>query len=383
MFSRRTALDVTKNALARALDLARSRGTEVLDLTESNPTRAKIPYAEDEILRSLSDRSALVYEPAPFGLASAREAVAEDLATRGTKLDPSRIVLTASTSEAYAFLFKLLCDPGDEVLAPRPSYPLFEHLAAFESVLLSTYRLVYDGAWHADLESARRAVRPRTRALMVVNPNNPTGSYVARAELDELARTGLPIVSDEVFAGYELDVGPGRATSALALQDHLVFVLGGLSKMALLPQMKVAWICVGGPDRLAQGALERLELIADSFLSVATPQQRALPTLLRTRRRAEEAVLQRTRRNLAALRRAAAGSPVTVLRAEGGWYACLRLPNTETEEAWALGLLAGGVYAHPGHFFDFVDEPVLVVSLLVEEAIFDEGVRRLVAHASA
>ena len=248
MFSTRSAHDPRLNALSVALDRARGDGGELLDLTVANPTRAGIPYAHEEILRALGDARALEYAPEPFGIASAREAVARAVGEHGRAIDPSRVMLTASTSEAYSFLFKLLCDPGDELLVPQPSYPLFEHLATFESVRLVPYALAYDGAWHVDLPSVTRAIGPRTRAVLVVSPNNPTGSYLKKDELRALAATGLPIVSDEVFARYPLREDATRAGSALDAADEasLVFAMGGVSKLAALPQMKLAWTLVAG-----------------------------------------------------------------------------------------------------------------------------------------
>jgi alanine-synthesizing transaminase len=378
MFSSRSSIDLAPNALARALarTLA-SKSTVVLDLTESNPTRAAIPYDREAILGSLALPPSLHYEPAPFGLASAREAVARDLSLHGPPVDPARVVLTASTSEAYAFAFKLLCDPDDEVLVPRPSYPLFEHLARLESVRAVPYRVAYDGAWHVDLPSVRAAITPRTRAIVTVSPNNPTGSYLKSGELAELAALGVPLVSDEVFARYPLRADSTRARSALeAGAAPLVVALGGLSKLAALPQAKLAWMAVGG--REAAAALGRLEIIADAFLSVGTPVQHALPTLLASRATAEGAILARARANLAWLVSVVAGSAVSLLDVEGGWYATLRLPSTRGEEAWALAFLEqDGVHVHPGHFFDFEREAYVIVSLLTPEATLREGLRRI------
>jgi len=384
MFSSRTSFDLSPNPLSVALARARAAGRPLLDLTESNPTRAQIPYDGEAIRAALAEAPFLRYEPAPFGVASAREAVARDLSTNGTPVDPSRIVLTASTSEAYAFLFKLLADPGDEILVPVPSYPLFEHLARLEAVRAVPYRLAYDGAWHADVDSARAAVTARTRAIIVVNPNNPTGSYLKKSELASLASLGLPLVSDEVFARFPLREDQTRCASALEQSSApLVFALGGLSKLAGLPQMKVAWMAVGGEDGRVDSALARLEVVADAFLSVGTPVQLALPRLLASGRPTEEAIRLRTAANLAWLRAAVAGSPASVLDLEGGWYATLRLPATETEEAWVLALLEkDGVYVHPGHFFDFDREAYIVVSLLTPEATLVEGINRIVQRVN-
>jgi aspartate/methionine/tyrosine aminotransferase len=384
MFSSRSSFDLSPNPLAVALARSRAASRPLLDLTESNPTRAGIPYAREAILGALAAPAALLYEPSPFGLASAREAVARDLSAHGPAVDAARVVLTASTSEAYAFVFKLLCDAGDEVLVPVPSYPLFEHLARLEGVKAVPYRLAYDGAWHVDVDSARRAATARTRAVVVVSPNNPTGSYLKRAELDALAALGLPIVSDEVFGGYPLRDDAERARSALeASGAPLVFALGGLSKLAALPQMKLAWIAAGGDDARVAAALSRLEIVADAFLSVGTPVQHALPALLASRDLAEDAVRARTRANLAVVRDAVAGSPATLLDIEGGWYATLRVPGTRPEQEWALALLEeDGVHVHPGHFFDFEREAYLVVSLLTPPADLAEGVRRIVKRVA-
>ena len=388
MFSRRTAHDTTTNALTRALETARAaraarpeRGG-VIDLTVSNPTRAGIPYADDAILRALSDRRSLDYSPEPFGLPHAREAVAADYRAHGLAVDASRVMLTASTSEAYSFLFKLLCDPGDEVLVPEPSYPLFEHLAAFENVTLVPYTLAYDGEWHIDMSLLRGAMTDRTRAILVVNPNNPTGSYLKRDELTAMASLGLPIVSDEVFAYYPLSEDPRRITSVLQGSGSLLFALSGLSKLAALPQMKAAWTVIAGDDALVNDALARLELVADSFLSVSTPIQHALPALLDCRHVAEGAIVKRTQTNLVRLRSLMTNdSPATLLRAEGGWYATLRLPRTQSEESWVLDLLEkDGVYVHPGHFFDFREEAHVILSLLTPEENFAEGATRLLAR---
>jgi alanine-synthesizing transaminase len=385
MFSSRSSVDLSLNPLALALARARTESRPVLDLTESNPTRAGLPYAGSAILAALSHPASLTYEPAAFGLPSVRDAVSRHLSAHGVAVSGSRVVLTASTSEAYAFLFKLLCDPGDEVLVPAPSYPLFEHLARLENVCVIPYRLAYDGAWHLDEDSARRAVTPRTRAVVAVSPNNPTGSYLKRTELEALAALGLPIVSDEVFAGYPLRDDATRARSALeAAGASLVFALGGLSKTAALPQMKLAWIAVGGEEARAAAALERLEVIADAFLSVGAPVQHALPELLVSGAMTRGAIRERTARNLAFVRGAAAGSPVSVLDVEGGWYATLRLPRTKSELDWALALLVeDAVHVHPGHFFDFEEEAYLVVSLLTPEDAFHEGTTRIVRRVIA
>jgi aspartate/methionine/tyrosine aminotransferase len=382
-FSSRSETDRSPNALTIAARRAKEAKRTILDLTESNPTRAGIPYA-GSVPSVLGDSRGASYDPLPFGLLVARRAVSRTLQEEvGVDIDPSRIVLTASTSEAYGFLFKLLCDPGDDVLVPQPSYPLFEHIARLEGVRLSPYALAYDGQWHVDIASARRARGARTRAAIVVHPNNPTGSYVKREELAALAALGLPIVSDEVFSSFPLRADSRRTRSALDHESGLVFALGGLSKMAALPQMKLAWICVGGEEVLVREACSRLELIADSYLSVNTAVQLAAPALLESRHVAADAIRARLRKNLARASTRALGTPASVLAVEGGWYATLRLPCTRAEEDWALAFLEeDGVYVHPGHFFDFASEAYVVTSLLTPESVYDEGIARIVARAA-
>lgn len=372
-FSRRSAYDATPNELARALEERRRSGAPILDLTESNPTRAGIAYDARAILDALATPAAMLYEPEPLGLPCAREAVA-----REAGVDPWRVALTASTSEAYALLFSLYADAGDEILAPAPSYPLFSQLAALADVRLVPYRLRYDGAWHVDAASARAALSPRTRAILVVSPNNPTGSRLAREELAALEALGLPVICDEVFASYVLRERPGRVVCAAEDATGPAWSLGGLSKQAALPQMKLAWLIAGGPEAKARAALERLAWIADAYLSVATPVQHALPTLLDAGRAPRAAIAARTRRNLDALDRAVAGTPATRLDVEAGWYATLRVPRVRSEMETCLRALERGVYVHPGSFFGFEDEAYLVVSLLTREAALDEGVARLI-----
>ena len=383
-FSTRSALEREPNLLSRKMRELSERGAPLLDLTAGNPTEVGLRHDAAAVLGALTSPRVLAYEPEPFGPAFAREAVAETYAELGARPRPEQIVLTASTSEAYAFLLKLLCDPGDEVLVPAPSYPLLEHLARFEGVATKTYRLAYDGAWHIDFESLRAALGPRSRAILVVNPNNPTGSFLSRDELARLVEIGLPLISDEVFATYPLEAKTDRVRTALEADGALVFALSGLSKLAALPQMKLAWIAVGGNSRQEPEALARLELIADAFLSPNAPALHALPSWLATRHTLTAALGARLERNLAALTRALDRSPVTRLRVEGGWYAVLRLPATDSDEGWMLGLLEEtGVVVHPGYFFDFEGPPHVVLSLISEEAPFAAGVARLVDYVAA
>jgi aspartate/methionine/tyrosine aminotransferase len=375
LFSRRSGVELTPNALAHAVARVRASGRPLFDLTVSNPTSAGIPYAE-EIGAALAAAPS-TYEPAALGLPAAREAVAALWRERGVAVDAERVVLTASTSEAYAFVLKLLCDPGDEVLVPAPSYPLFEHLARVESVTLVPYRLGFDGAWFVDVDAVRAAATPRSRAIVAVSPNNPTGTFLKRDELRGLSALGLPLVSDEVFGEYGFRPDGRRATSVLEGSAPLLIALDGLSKCAALPQLKLAWMTLGGEPARVTEALDRLELIADTFLSASTPVQRALPSLLETRGTAAGAIRSRTRANLATLPGVLQASTVTPLLPEGGWYAVLRLPATRSDEEWALALLERGVLVQPGYFFDFDGGPYVVVSLLTEEVTFAAGIREM------
>jgi alanine-synthesizing transaminase len=353
VFSRRTRIEARKNALAVAL----AKHPPRFDLAQGNPTHTALPYDAGAVVRALANPAADRYDPDPRGLPHARAAVAALFAERGVTVDATSVFLCAGTSEAYGFLFKLLCDPGDEVLIPEPSYE-----------------------WHAGTSELRAAVTARTRAILVVSPNNPTGSYLKRSELSALEETGLPIISDEVFADYPLREDPERVGSALESTRSLVFSLGGLSKHAGLPQWKVAWIAMRGPADAVAEASARLELVADTYLSVATPTQYALPELLRLSSTVRTAIRARLRRNWAALRAAVAASPaLTLLDVEGGFYATLRLPRTRSEEAWVLELLErDSVHVQPGFFFDFPQEAYVVLSLLTDETVFDPGLERLV-----
>jgi len=378
MLSRRSDLGQEQNAFSKALASARSAGRALLDLTVSNPTLAGFPYDSAAILGALGDDRLLRYAPEPFGLLEAREAVAAEWRREGRAIDARRIFLTASTSEAYSVLLKLLCDPGDEVLVPRPSYPLFDHLCRLESVELTSYALLYDGAWHIDLASLERARSPRTRAVITVSPNNPTGSFLKKHELLALADLGLPVISDEVFAAYPFASSGQRASSALDANSCLTFALGGLSKRAALPQLKLAWTTVAGPTALVDPALERLEVLLDAYLSPSTQVQLALARLLASSGATQRAILERCRENLGVLDRELEGSAATRLDVEGGWYAVLRLPETESEEYWVTQLLErDGVVVHPGFFYDFDREPFAVLSLIAPPSEFSEGVRRL------
>lgn len=386
MFSSRLHWDLRPNPLTELLRARRAAGAGILDLTESNPTRAGFRYPAQDILGAITDPRALLYEPAPAGLLAAREAVAR-LYYRET-VDPARILLTASTSEAYAYLMKLLTEPGDELLVPRPSYPLFEFLAALESARIRRYPLVYDQGWSIDLDELARSITGRTRAVVVVNPNNPTGSFLKRRELAELApmcrEHGLAILSDEVFSDYAFGADAGRVETLSGVEEVLTVSMSGLSKVAGLPQMKLGWIVVNGPAAERNAAIERLELIADTYLSVATPVQHALPGLLESGAALREQIRERSRQNLEALLARTAGSVSRTLAVEGGWYATLQVPRVRTGEEWALELLGRrGVLTQPGYFYDFEQEGLLVLSLLTAPEIFAEGVRRICEYVEA
>jgi alanine-synthesizing transaminase len=359
------------NAPTNRLTLARQRrGDDLLDLTESNPTRAGIPYPLDELADAVARAARAPYTPDPRGLLSAREALAAQF-----NCSADDLLLTASTSEAYAYLFKLLCDPGDQVVTAVPSYPLLEHLSALELTSLRPFALEFHKRWEIETRRVWEAVTDRTRAIAVVNPNNPTGSFVSLDEQAGLAELRLPVISDEVFLDYPLE---GRG-STFVRHDVLSFTLGGLSKSAGLPHYKLGWIRASGPAAARREALGALEAIADNFLSVSTPIQVALPEILRIAPRIRGAIAQRIRRNLDRLRSLSLPS-ATVLPVEGGWSAVVRVPSTQSDEDLALRLIEEhGVVVHPGYFFDFDSEGYLVISLLTEPATFDEGMRRLLA----
>ena len=354
MFSHRAQWSAPLNQLT----VERRKRGDLLDLTETNPTRV---FDYPDLGETLARGARAPYEPDPRGLRSARQALAAHL-----RCDAEDLLLTASTSEAYSFLFKLLCDPGDEVLTPVPSYPLLEHLASLELVSLRTFPMELHRRW----EIHDVPVSARTRAIVVVNPNNPTGSFVSPREQDALASLGVPIISDEVFLDYPLDV----SGTTFVRDDVLTFTLGGLSKSAGLPHFKLGWIRVSGPEKRV--ALEALELIADNFLSVATPVQVALPSLLEIGAQIRAAIAARTRANLETLRRMATPA-MQVLPVEGGWTAVIRVPRVMSDDELALALLDRGVVVQPGYFFDFASDGYVVVSLLTKEDVFAEGVRRI------
>ena len=385
MFSSRLPATLAPNAVSRAVAALRAVGAPLLDLTESNPTVVGLPYPDD-LLAPLSDSRARVYTPDPRGLASARAVVAAEYARGQSRVSPDRIVLTSSTSEAYATLFKLLCNPGEAVLVPHPSYPLFELLTGLEGVEARPYALEYHGVWSIDRSSLEQTIAADVRAVLVVSPNNPTGSMLRADDREWLvatcARHHLAIVSDEVFSDYPLS--PRRdATSLVGESRALTFVLGGLSKSAGLPQVKLGWMLVDGPPALAAEALERLDLVADTYLSVSTPVQIGLPRLIEAGRGIRAAIASRTQENLASLRRLVDAYPaITVREPEGGWSVVLEVPAMMSDEALVLRILDAHVLVHPGYFFDFARGAFLVVSLLPRPDVFREAIDRVLPIAS-
>jgi aspartate/methionine/tyrosine aminotransferase len=382
MFARRTEWNLAANRYALALEAARRSGRPLLDLTASNPTTVGLLYERERILRALQHPRALEYEPACKGILAAREAVAGYYAARGTAVTPERLVLTVSTSEAYSYCFRLLCDPDDEVLVPSPSYPLFEFLAGIQDVKLVPYELVYDHGWQIEFESLRRAITGRSRAIMVVHPNNPTGHFTRASELERLntlcREYELALVADEVFLDYGL--GDEQPLSFAANDGALTFTLSGLSKICALPQLKVAWIATSGPAELVQTALDRLDVIADTYLSPNAPVQWAVPELLATREGIQRQLRQRAQHNLGELDAQLATARMTTrLALDAGWYAVLRTPSTRSDEDTAIALMEQeSVLIHPGHFFDFPGAGYLVASLIAPEEDFREGIGRVV-----
>jgi aspartate/methionine/tyrosine aminotransferase len=382
MFARRTEWKLQSNRYAIALGEARERSARLLDLTVSNPTQCNFDFDSAAILAALTHPESLGYDPQPQGLLSARQAVAgyynQSKFGRTSHIAPEQIFLTTSTSEAYSYLFRLLCDAGDEVLVPRPSYPLFEFLAEIQDVRLRTYELFYDHGWHIDLEGLVSGIARTTRAVLVVNPNNPTGSFLHRNELHRLAvichDRELALISDEVFLDYEVE---NAAQASVAFSDQcLSFALSGLSKISCLPQMKLAWILINGPADRRQDAHNRLEVIADTFLSVNAPIQHGLPELLAQRSAIQPQLLSRVKENLAFLDLQLSDTPSNErLKIEGGWYAVLRVPVTRSDEDLAIELIArAGVIVHPGHFYDFPRDGFLVISLITPSEDFQLGV---------
>jgi len=389
MFSHRVPSDHSANRLAAALVERRAPGAPpLLDLTESNPTRCGFHYDQPALLGALASPGALLYEPHPQGLAAARAAVAGYYAEIGSTVDPESLFLTTGTSEAYTQVFKLLADPGDEILVPTPGYPLLDVLTGLEAVRLVHYLLVYEerGGWVIDRERLRASISTRTRAIVVVSPNNPTGSYLKRVELEEcnsLCRDfGLALIVDEVFSDYGRGLDPARIRTAAGNDGALTFTLNGFSKLVGLPQLKLGWIHVSGPRHLAGQARERLAFVTDAFLSVSAAVQHAAPAIFRQRVPMQEQINRRLEENDRALKECVSGlACCRVLEREGGWYAVVEIAGDVSDEDLAVQLLReDGVLVHPGYFYDFAAGEFLVLSLLPPAGDFREGAARLAAR---
>jgi len=377
-FSQRTNWNTEENALSRAHRARIAAGLPLYDLTAANPTRCGLNYPP-QLLDALADPSSLQYDPQPRGLLRSRQAVCNYYQDHNVHVEPEQIVLTTSTSEAYSFLFRLLCDPRAEILVPQPGYPLFDYLATLEDLRISPVPLLYDQGWQIDPESFRRALTPRTRAIMLVHPNNPTGHFTQPWETNELAQIcrehHLALIVDEVFLDFSF--GQPAQSFAAGLEGVDVYVVSGLSKIAGLPQMKAAWIATTGPNRAE--ALDRLEIIADTFLSMNAPIQSALPVWLEGRGMVRDQIRTRTHTNLAELDRQLASLPtVERLRADGGWYAILRIPALEPDEQTVRSLLDRGLWVQPGYFFGLRNSGWLVLSLLTPVVEFATGIEVLV-----
>lgn len=382
MFASRTNWNLKPNRLAEALESHKSSGRRLLDLSASNPTDCGFKYDAAAIMRSLCAPASLQYRPDPKGLKSARQAVSDYYAEHGEPVAIEDLILTASTSEAYSFMLRLLCDPGDELLIPTPSYPLFDFLADVNDVKLRRYPLFYDHGWHIDMHALRQAVTPRTRGIIVVHPNNPTGHFTRLEEVAQLnqicSANQMAIIADEVFLDFSLGVAQ---KSFVANAGALTFTMSGVSKISGLPQMKFAWLAVSGLENRKREALARLEMIADTYLSLNAPIQLAAPVLLQQRKQFQQQLMARVRANLAELDAQLAGNQhLTRLVVEGGWYAVLRIPATRSDEELAIELLQKhDVYVHPGHFYDFPGDGHLVVSMIAPEHDFAEGMRRILS----
>lgn len=385
----RTSWSLQHNPLTELLDKLQTQGISILDLTESNPTRCGFEYPS-RWLNALSLKENLIYAPAAEGMPTARGAIADYYRAKNLKVDTNRLVLTSSTSEGYSFLLKLLTNPGDHILIPKPSYPLFQFLLELHDVKFDYYPLVYDGkSWSIEKKAFKDLITSRTRAVIVVNPNNPTGSYMSRQDMgflnQQCLKNHMAIIADEVFFDYKFNVSgrdkatcgkPSRTMPCLYNNnDVLTFTLSGISKILGLPQMKLAWIVANGPAVVVKAAMQRLEIIADTYLSVNTPVQNALSTWLAQSAQIQKQILQRVRENLETIRR---GTAWKLLHPEGGWYAVMQVPSIQSEEQFVLNLLEKEhVLVHPGYFFDFEKEGFLVISLLPKTEIFAEAIERI------
>ncbi len=382
MFSSRTDWNTTPNRLSGLATEKHLRGESIIDLTESNPTKCEFSYPRKEILSAFTEPSVLAYQPEPRGLLSARKAIAEYYAVHRIVITPEQIILTSSTSEAYSFLFKLLCNVGDEVVVPQPSYPLFEYLSQLNDITLRYYRLAYDGEWHIDFASLQAQFSDRTRAIVLVHPNNPTGSYLKQNEFDQICSLASEyrssLIADEVFGSY--DISPeAHFTNIVTYQSFVpLFSLNGISKLLGLPQLKLSWIVVNGNLKQREEVLNRLDIIADTFLSVNTPVQVALPKLLRSSSDVRNQIHLRIQTNYQLLQRIFTDSSTSVLRVEGGWSAILQLPQKYSDDNWAEEILTHqNILVQPGHFFDMEQKSCIVISLLPISRLFEDSIQQL------
>jgi alanine-synthesizing transaminase len=383
MFADRTGWNLDPNRLSEALAHHRAAGKPLLDLTASNPTTCGFTYDGEAILHALNNPAALSYEPNPNGLESARRAIVSYYADRNTPISAGDILLTTGTSEAYSFVFRVLCNPGDELLIPAPSYPLFAFLADIQDVKLIRYPLVYDHGWQIDFPALEQSITPRTRGIIVVHPNNPTGHFTKSeeaAKLNEICPARrIALIADEVF--FDFSLTEKKPLSFATNLGVLTFTMSGLSKICGLPQMKAAWLITTGPEPWKAQALARLEVIADTYLSMNAPIQLGIPAFLEQRHSLQTQLLARVHKNLAGLdRQLSAQKSCSRLQLEGGWYAILRVPATRSDEDLAIHLLnTKNLYVHPGHFYDFPSDGYLVVSLITPELDFAEGLARLLS----
>ncbi|MCX6133108.1 MAG: pyridoxal phosphate-dependent aminotransferase [Ignavibacteriales bacterium] len=388
MFSARTNWDSVPAPLFALAQEMRAAGKEIIDLTESNPTKCGFLSDPDDLIPRSALQRSINYDPDPKGLFDARQVIARWYCRQGTIVDPSHIVLASSTSEAYSFLLGLLCNSAESIAVPKPSYPLFDYLARLNDVECRHYGLAYDGEWHVDWPSLENVLTAGTKALVLVHPNNPTGSYITTDEAERIVRVsrelGIPLIVDEVFGAYSLGESARRFGSFAGTHGTLTFTLNGISKLGGLPQLKLAWIAVSGPDHLCSEALRRLEIIADTFLSVGTPVQHSLGSLMGNGSPMTGKIKERLVSNVEELRRTFSASlPASLFACEGGWSAVLRLPAIRSDEEWALELLRSqGVLVYPGQLFEFDIPSCIVVSLLPKSQIVSEGIRRIVTAIS-
>lgn len=387
-FSHRTSWHREPNRLSELLEKRRASGNPILDLTVSNPTECGFHYPENEILSALQNKEVLQYHPNPRGLSSAREAVVQYYREKGIVINAENVFLTASTSEGYSMLFQLLCNAGDSVLAPQPSYPLFDYLAQVNDVSLRHYQLRYEYEWHIDIQSIRENISPNTKAIILVHPHNPTGMFLKKGEFATIKtiaqQHGLALIVDEVFIDFRFTDDVNTQPSLTGEKEVLTFTLNGISKSCGLPQMKLGWMVVSGEHRAVSEASERLEILCDTFLSVNTPVQIALPELMRQSQNVRQQIINRITSNYGFLKQSFVNTSCSVLAAEGGWYGILRVPETTSDEGWAIELLGKkGIYVHPGYYYDFQKGSFLVVSLLPEPSVFSSAVSALTSHFSS